>query len=37
MWARKRGMSSSSLIRSIPLGERVIKLGQLMVRIRRKS
>jgi hypothetical protein len=38
-WARKRGMSSSnsSLIRSIPLGERVIKLGQLMVGIRRKS
>jgi hypothetical protein len=38
-WARKRGMSSSnsSLIRSIPLGEWVIKLGQLMVRIRRKS
>jgi hypothetical protein len=39
-WARKRGMSSSNsnsnLIRSIPLGERVIKLGQLMVRIRRK-
>jgi hypothetical protein len=38
-WARKRGMSSnnSSLMCSIPLGERVIKLGQLMVRIRRKS
>jgi hypothetical protein len=38
-WARKRGMSSSnsSLIRSIPLSERVIKHWQLMVRIRRKS
>jgi DNA modification methylase len=38
-WARKRGMSNSNsnLIRSIPLDERVIKLGQLMVRIRRKS
>jgi hypothetical protein len=39
MWARKRSMSSSNsgLIHSIPLGERVIKLGQLMVRIHRKS
>jgi hypothetical protein len=38
-WVRKRGMSSSnsSLIRSIPLGEWVIKLWQLMIRIRRKS
>jgi hypothetical protein len=38
-WAMKRGMSSSnsSLIRGIPLGERVIKLRQLMVGIRRKS
>jgi hypothetical protein len=37
-WVRKRSMSSSNggLIRGIPLGERVIKLGQLMVRIRRK-
>jgi hypothetical protein len=39
MWARKWSMSSSNggLIHSIPLGKWVIKLGQLMVGIRRKS
>jgi hypothetical protein len=38
-WARKWSMSSSngSLIHSIPLSKWVIKLGQLMVGIRRKS
>jgi hypothetical protein len=38
-WARKWSMSSSNggLIRSIPLGKWVIKLGQLMVGIRWKS
>jgi hypothetical protein len=38
-WARKRGMSSSnsSVIHNIPLDERFINLGQLIVRIHRKS
>jgi hypothetical protein len=38
-WARKRSMSSSnsSLILGIPLGEWIIKLGQLMVWVRGKA